>query len=425
MSKLVIEGGRKLHGEMTVHGAKNSALPILAACAAVNGECLLTNCPALTDTDTAIGILNYLGCRAKRVGSEAYVDGSGVGRFEIPERMMREMRSSISFLGPVLARCGRVELSLPGGCELGARPVDLHLEAMARLGAQVEERRGTIVCTRRGRLRGADIPLSFPSVGATENIMAAAATADGTTVVTNAAREPEIADMGAFLNRCGARIRGCGQSTIVIEGVEELHGCSFAIMPDRIEAATYMAATAAAGGRILLRGVVPEHLAPVTLVLERMGCVTASEGGSICITAPERLRGAGTVRTMPYPGFPTDAQAVIMAAACTARGISVIIENIFDSRFKHAGELCRLGASITTEGRAAVVEGKERLTGAPVSATDLRGGAALMVAGLAAEGVTEIGCLRHIDRGYQTPERVLRSLGASVTRTEDDSEANT
>ncbi|MBE6753702.1 MAG: UDP-N-acetylglucosamine 1-carboxyvinyltransferase [Ruminococcaceae bacterium] len=416
MAVIEINGGVRLSGEAVIHGAKNSALPMLAACAAVQGCCRLENCPALTDVNAAVGILRYIGCRTEQCGTAVCTDASELSRFDIPEHLMREMRSSISFLGAVLARFGRAEISLPGGCELGARPVDIHLSALEKMGAAVQERHGIISCRCNGRMKGAAITLSFPSVGATENIMTAAATAEGTTIINNAAREPEITDLGNFLTCCGARISGCGSSTIIIDGVERLHGCTYTIMPDRIEAATYMAAAAITGGKVLLRQVVPEHIQPVTSVLEKMGCRIHCTESGLLVDAPRRLRPAGTVRTMPYPGFPTDAQAIIMAVTCVAEGTSVFVENIFDSRFKHVGELCRLGARITTEGRAAVVEGAERLTGASVTATDLRGAAALAVAGLVAEGTTTLSGLNHLDRGYENLEEGLAALGASVIR---------
>lgn len=417
MSEMHITGGRKLVGEIAINGAKNSALPVLAACFATGSSCEIHSCPGLTDVNASLAILRYLGCSAKLEGQTAFIDASNAQRCDIPERLMREMRSSISFLGAVLSRCGRAELSTPGGCELGARPVDLHLSALARMGAKIEESHGCIHCSvPEGRLKGAAIPLSFPSVGATENIMVAAATADGTTIITNAAREPEIVDLAAFLNSCGARISGSGESTITIEGVPKLHGCSHTVIPDRIEAVTYMAAAAMTGGDILLRNTEYMHLLPVTAVLEEMGCIIRCERSGIRLTANKRLAPAGYIRTMPYPGFPTDAQAIIMAAACVAKGTSVFVENIFDNRFKHVGELRRLGASIKTEGRAAVVEGVPGLTGAPVTSTDLRGGAALIIAGAAAEGETVVGGLHHVDRGYQSIEEKMRSLGADIKR---------
>ena len=425
MSKLMIRGGVPLCGETEIHGSKNSVLPILAACCAVGAECRISRCPRLTDVDAALCILRCLGCAARLVddGSRreadadavAEVDSTNAVRCDIPPALMREMRSSIAFLGAMLTRCGRAVISLPGGCELGARPIDLHLSALARMGAEISDQHGVITCSAPNGLHGAEIALSFPSVGATENIITAAASARGTTVIENAACEPEIADLAAFLNACGARITGAGSSTVVIDGVKELHGCDFSVIPDRIETATYLACCAAAGGSIKLKNTCPRHLAAVISVLEQMGCRVKAEGSEISLAAPERLRSPGYVRTMPYPGFPTDAQAIMMAAACVADGTSVFIENIFDSRFKHAAQLCRMGACIRTEGRAAVIEPARQLCGTEVCATDLRGGAALMAAALAAEGVTVIDGMRHILRGYVSPERQLQRLGADAS----------
>lgn len=412
MEKIIINGQKRLSGTARLHGAKNSALVLLAACLAVEGECRLTNCPNLSDVRSSVKILRYLGCGAVVEDGVAIVDASAADGFLIPESLMREMRSSITFLGAAAARFGKAELSLPGGCELGARPVDLHLSALSRMGAVIEEKGGYIHCSCPSGLHGAEIPLGFPSVGATENIMIAASTAKGETVIRNAAREPEISDLGDFLRACGADICGCGESTIVINGVERLTGCRHPVIPDRIEAATYMAAAAVTGGSVFISGAQREHLTSVMSVLEDMGCRFSCEKGGIRITAPDTLFPAGHVRTMPYPGFPTDAQAIIMAAACVAAGTSVFVENIFDNRFKHAGELRRLGANIKTEGRVAVVERCEGLFGAQVSAAELRGAAALVVAGLAAKGRTEIHGLCYLERGYDMLPEGLRALGA-------------
>ncbi|MBQ9993334.1 MAG: UDP-N-acetylglucosamine 1-carboxyvinyltransferase [Clostridia bacterium] len=416
MSRMKITGGHRLTGDVSIHGAKNSALPVLAACLAVGDRCEIHNCPRLSDVDAAADILRYLGCSIEIDGSVAVVDSTDIARCDVPEHLMREMRSSISFLGAMVARCGRAELSLPGGCELGARPIDLHLSALERMGAIIEEYHGYIHCRVSGRLHGTSVPLGFPSVGATENIMVVASTAKGTTTITNAAREPEISDLACFLNRCGARISGYGESTITIEGVDSLSGCKHTVIPDRIEAVTYMAAAAMNRGDVELRGVEIAHLMPVIGVLEEMGCRISGMGDRVRIQTDGRLRPVKCVRTMPYPGFPTDAQAIIMAASCIADGTSVFVENIFDSRFKHTAELCRLGARIKTEGRVAVIEGAERLTGASVRSTDLRGAAALIVAGTAADGVTTVNDLHHLDRGYEDIEGGLRSLGADIIR---------
>ncbi len=415
MAKMLIHGQNRLTGTIRGHGAKNSALPLLAATLAAGGPCRLYNCPALADVETSLDILRHLGCHAVLDGGTAFVDPTDARYREIPDALMGRMRSSITFLGAMLSRFGHAELALPGGCELGARPVDLHLAALERMGAAVEEQHGSIRC-RCEKLRGTSIPLGFPSVGATENIMIAAATADGETIIQNAAREPEIVDLGDFLNACGAQISGCGESTIVINGVSSLKGCAHTVIPDRIEAATYLAAAAVTGGDITLTHVRPEHLTPVLSALEKAGCRLECAGQTIRISAPDRLASLGYIRTMPYPGFPTDAQAIIMAVACVAEGTSVFVENIFDGRMKHAGELRRLGARITTEGRMAVVEQCTGLTGARLTACDLRGAAALIVAGLAAGGTTEVSGLCYLDRGYEHFEQSLRSLGADIMR---------
>ena len=416
MVKLLIHGPNRLSGELNVHGAKNSTLPLMAATLLCRGECVLHNCPRLSDVDVSARILRHLGCSVSRQGDSLVIDPRCVTQCDIPDGLMREMRSSIVFLGAILARTGRAVLSFPGGCELGPRPIDLHLQALRRMGARIVEDYGCLSCSAEGPLHGAAIGLSFPSVGATENVMLAAVLAEGTTVVTNAAREPEICDLADFLNRCGARVSGAGGSTLVIEGVRSLHGCEHRVIPDRIAAATFMSAAAATGGCIRLNQVIPAHLEPVIPSFEELGCSIEIEDTSLRISAPARLGRVKSVRTMPYPGFPTDAQAPLMAAACLGSGTSIFVENIFESRDKHVGELLRLGADGKVEGRVAVVEGVPRLSGAPVEAADLRGGAALVVAGLAARGATEVTGVRYIDRGYENLERSLSGLGAHIRR---------
>lgn len=416
MSRLVIEGQRRLSGTVHIHGAKNSALPILAALLLVDGQCEIENCPQLSDVAAAVAILEHLGCRVTREGHTVFADATAVCHSDIPDELMREMRSSIVFLGAIAARTGRAELSFPGGCELGPRPIDLHLAALRQLGLHIDEEGGKLSCrVPKGRLVGCPITLAFPSVGATENILLAAATATGTTTVFNAAREPEICDLCNFLTACGARIRGAGDGTITIEGVERLHGCRHRVIPDRIETATYMGAAAVTGGALLLKDVEPAHIRAIVPVFEEMGCELSYWEREMLVTAPTRLRRVKTVRTLPYPGFPTDAQALLMAAACVAKGTSVFIETIFDSRYKQVGELMRLGANIKVEGRVAVVEGVPSLSGAPVECTDLRGGAALVLAGLAAQGSTEISKLHHLERGYEAFAECLRQAGANIT----------
>ncbi len=416
MAALVIEGGRPLHGTLHLHGAKNSALPLLAASLLVSSPVIFDRCPPLSDVAAASAILTHLGCTVTRLGEVIEVVPPTACRDYIPTTLMREMRSSIVFLGPILARTGRACLTFPGGCELGPRPIDLHLSALSQMGATVTAC-GDSLCleTPRG-LHGATITLSFPSVGATQNILLAAVLAKGNTVICNAAREPEVADLCRFLNACGANIRGIGESVLCISGVPRLIGCRYAVMPDRIEAATYLAATAVTGGDVTLTGVDATHLTAVLAAFEEAGCTLTVTDQTVRLRAPERLGRLQTVRTMPYPGFPTDAQAPIMAMTTVAEGTSLFIENIFDSRYKHVDELVRMGARIKVEGRAAVVEGVSCLHGAQVYCTDLRGGAALMVAALAATGTTRIGRLCHIDRGYAAPEAMLTSLGASIRR---------
>ena len=416
MDKFIIEGPGRLSGELWVHGAKNSTLPLLAATLLCRTQAVLHNCPALSDVDTALRILQNLGCTVSREGHSLTVDAEVLSDDEIPESLMREMRSSIVFLGAIISRLGKARLSFPGGCELGPRPIDLHLAALRKLGAEIREDHGCLECSAPGGLRGCPISLSFPSVGATENVMLAAVCARGTTILSNAAREPEICDLAEFLNACGGRVSGAGGSVIVIEGVPFLSGCEHRVIPDRIVAATYLAAAAATGSDLLLHPVRPAHLSLVLPVFEEAGCILKTQGDQLQIRSPRRLRPVHIVRTMPYPGFPTDAQAPVMAMTCVADGSSMFVENIFESRYKHAGELLRLGASIKVEGRVAVVEGVPRLSGAPVQAPDLRGGAALLIGGLAAEGTTILTGLQHLDRGYESPETALSAVGAKIRR---------
>lgn len=415
--RIVINGGKRLEGEISVQGAKNSALPLLAATVLCGGQSVLHNCPHLSDCDFACRILECLGCKCTREKNTVTVDSSVISGTEVPASLMREMRSSIIFLGSVLARCGHCRMSFPGGCELGPRPIDFHLAALREMGAQIDERHGYLECTAPKGLHGARINLSFSSVGATENIMLAASLADGTTEIHNAAREPEIADLAAFLNKCGGKIKGAGESTVVIEGAKQLGACEHRIMPDRIAAATYLYCGAITGGELILTNADHTDLRPVIAVLERMGCSIYTYGkGNVFINVRRPLVSPGTIRTNVHPGFPTDAQPPLMALTAVAEGTSVFVENIFENRFKHAGELVRLGADISVEGRVAVVIGVKKLLGAELVATDLRGGAALVTAALAAEGTSKITGLSHIDRGYENIEGVLRSVGADIVR---------
>ena len=417
MDKIVINGGRKLNGEITVQGAKNSVLPILVATLLVDGVSIIHNCPLLSDVDATIKILQYLGCKVSRENHTITVDSTDVSRDDVPDNLMREMRSSIVFLGGILGRMGRAKLSTPGGCEIGLRPIDLHLSSMEQFGATVTDEDGFIVCKADEKgLEGTRITLSFPSVGATENIILAATLAKGTTVISNAAREPEISDLADFLNRCGARIRGAGDSTVVIEGVAKLTPAEHTVIPDRIVASTYLIAAAMTGGKIIINSIVPSHIAPIIQPLRESGCSIEVNKKQVVLESPKTLKRIRMIRTMPHPGFPTDVQAQIMALTTVADGTSVIVENIFESRYKHIGELLRFGAKIHVEGRMAVVEGVHRLNGANVRATDLRGGSAMILAGLQARGTTEITEIYHIDRGYENPEKTLSELGADIKR---------
>ena len=418
MSQLLVRGGQPLHGEVTIQGAKNSVLPILAATVLTGDRVVLRGCPRLRDVDASIRILQSLGCRAQWEGDALTVDTAALNRCEISDILMREMRSSAIFLGAVLARLGRADISYPGGCELGPRPIDLHLSGLRDLGADIREEGGILHCTA-SRLAGRELMLSLPSVGATENLMLAACGAEGTTVISNAAREPEIVDLQDFLNACGAEVSGAGSTSVTIRGGKPLHGCEFRCMPDRIVAATYLCACASAGGEVYLRGARERHLATVADVLRQAGCTVAGDGEGIACRCRRRLRAVRPVRTAPYPGFPTDAQAVLMAAMLKSRGTTVFEENIFENRYRHVDELTRMGAEIRVAGRVAVVTGVERLSGAAVRCTDLRGGAALCVAALAADGETRIFETAHIDRGYEDIVRDLRALGADAVRSDN------
>lgn len=416
MSAFLVEGGRRLVGTVRVHGAKNSVLPILAATILGEGESVIHNCPDLSDVEASLEILRHLGCKAEREGDTVVVDASRPTRCDVPDGLMREMRSSVIFLGAILGRMGEARLCAPGGCELGPRPIDLHLAAIRALGAEIEERGGALLCTAK-RLKGGEIVLSMPSVGATENAMLAAVAAEGTTTITNAAREPEIVDLQDFLLAMGAAVRGAGSSVITVEGGRPLHGGEHTVIGDRIVAATYLAAVAAAGGDVDVTGVDYRHLSTVTAVLTEAGCLLESGKDHIRIRHEGRLKEVRPVRTAPYPGFPTDAQAPLMAALAKSGGTSVFVENIFESRYRHVDELARMGADIRVEGKVAVVYGVQTLHGAAVQSADLRGGAALVAAALGAEGRSTITGLHHIDRGYYGLEEALRSLGADMIRT--------
>lgn len=415
MGQYIIEGGKRLSGNVKIQGAKNSALPILAATIAVGKPCVIHNCPDLSDISSIIKILEHLGCEVRRSGDTVCVDSSRVNNNHISEELMRELRSSIIFLGALLAATGEAVMTSPGGCKIGLRPIDIHLDALKKLGYELSDKQGFIRCSRRF-VRGTKIALSFPSVGATENIILATVRSKGVTTIINAAREPEIVDLAMFLNSCGARIKGAGESTIIIEGVENLHSCNYAIMPDRIVAGTYMTAAAVTGSSIIIEDVIPSHITPFSAVLEQAGCRIETSGNMMRITSRERLKAPGTIRTMPFPGFPTDCQADIMAMASIADGVTLIVENIFENRFQHVSELNRMGANIRVEEKVAAITGVKNLVGANVSATDLRAGAALVVAGLSAQGITTVDNICYIDRGYDSFAETLTALGANIKR---------
>lgn len=415
MSHITIRGTGPLQGEVTVQRAKNSVLPLLAAALLHKGCCRIESCPRLTDVEAAVEIMEHLGCRVSWEGDDLVVDAAQISRSDIPTQLMSRFRSSVVFLGAILARCGEATLSYPGGCELGPRPIDLHLAALGRLGAEIEETGGILHC--RGKLRGCEILLPFPSVGATENAMLAATAAEGITTISNAAREPEIVDLQDFLQKLGVSVHGAGTSTITIRGGATLHDCTHRPIPDRIVTATYLCAAAACGGEITLHDTNYRHLAPVTTALHQAGCALHCREDSITLRATKRLSSLTPVRTYPYPGFPTDAQPVLMAALLRASGATMMVENIFESRYRHVAELTRMGADIRLEGKVALVCGVERLYGAEVHATDLRGGAALVVAALQAEGTTIIRDVHHILRGYEDIARDLRALGGDIMLT--------
>lgn len=416
MEQLVIEGERKLEGEIDSQGSKNSALPILAATVLVKGKSVFHKCPRLTDVEAAIKILRYLGCKVEWQNDSLVVDSSAIERFDVPENLMHEMRSSIVFLGPLLGRTGKADLSAPGGCEIGLRPIDLHIKSVKRFGVKIDEGYGKINCRVKKKLKSCDTVLPFPSVGATENAMLTACFAEGISTILNSAREPEIEDLADFLNKCGAKIKGAGTGTITVEGVKELHGCEHTVIPDRIMISTYLACCAVTGGEIKINNVNCAHITPTFDVFAQSGCRLRRLEDSVVLKSSGELKSFGTIRTLPYPGFPTDFQAPSMAMACIAQGTSVIIENIFESRFKHVCELNRMGANIKVEGKVAIIEGVKNLTGANVASTDLRGGSALVVAGLCAHGTTVVRNLTHIDRGCENFSQTLNWLGASIRR---------
>ena len=412
MSKFIIQGGKRLEGEVKISGSKNAALPIIAATVLNGGKTILYNVPDIQDVQTMFEIIENIGGMVIKKKNKVIVDTSKIHTYEIPDHLMRKMRSSVILAGALIGKYHKARFSCPGGCDIGARPIDLHLKGFEKLGINIKEEFGEIVCSTE-KITGTQIHLDFPSVGATENIILASCLGDGITIITNAAREPEIEDLAKYLNKMGAKIKGVGTDKIEITGVSKLSEISHNIMPDRIEAGTYLVAGAITGGRVRLINVCPEHIEPILHKLEEANCKLEIGKNTILIEAPKRIK-AVDIKTMPYPGFPTDMQSVFGALLTTAKGTSVITENIFESRYKYVQELNRMGAKINVEGRTAIIKGTKKIQGANVVATDLRGGAALILEALVAKGITEIDNIYYVLRGYEKIEEKLKKLGAKI-----------
>lgn len=418
MEKLIIHGGRRLNGRVKISGAKNAVLPIIAATLlGQEAPSLLDEVPALEDVHTITEVLKKLGVKADFDSSkhQLRVDSTVIGSCEAPYDLVRKMRASFLIMGPLLARCGQAKISLPGGCAIGTRPIDLHLKGFEALGAQIRIGHGFIEAAAPEGLKGAKIYLDFPSVGATENIIMAASMAEGQTILENPAQEPEIVDLANYLNVMGARIRGAGTNVIKIDGVSKLVGRDYTIIPDRIEAGTYMVAAAMTQGDVYIENAISEHLKPVIAKLKEAGVTIEEDISGIRVSCDSRTQ-AVDIKTMPYPGFPTDMQAQFMAMLAISTGTGMVTETVFENRFMHVDELKRMGANIRIDGRTSVVEGVERLTGCQVKATDLRAGAAMVLAGLVADGETQVGYIHHIDRGYDNLVDKLVGLGADISR---------
>ncbi|MDD6995987.1 MAG: UDP-N-acetylglucosamine 1-carboxyvinyltransferase [Candidatus Borkfalkiaceae bacterium] len=415
MDKFIVQGGLKLFGAAEIQAAKNAVLPLLAASVLTDEKVILHNVPSISDVENMLHILSELGCVITRAQGSVIIDGKNAVSHELPASLTRELRSSVFMLGSVLTRFHRAKISYPGGCDIGLRPIDLHLSGLKRLGVTIIEENGYVICSA-DKIRGADILLDFPSVGATENIMLAAVKAEGETVIRNAAKEPEIADLQNFLLSMGAKVKGAGSGTVIIEGVKALHGVEYTPIRDRIEAGTFLIAAACCGGEIETRGVTEENIAALLHKLRENGCKITVKGDKIRLQSSGRLKSASLVQTLPFPGFPTDLQAQYTALSATARGTTVVEENLFETRYKYAGELKKMGADVTVRGRTAVIRGVDKLHGASVTASDLRGGAALVIAALNAEGESNVFDLSHIDRGYALFSEKLSGLGARIRR---------
>ena len=421
MEKLIVKGGNRLVGAVKTSGAKNAVLPIIAASILGTTPSHLDEVPMLEDVHTISEVLKCLGLAVEcsQEKNVLDIDSTEITSYEAPYELVRTMRASFLVMGPLLARIGKARISMPGGCAIGARPIDIHLKGFEALGVKIEQGHGYIEASAPEGLKGTSIYFDFPSVGATENIMMAASLAEGTTILENAAEEPEIVDLANYLNKMGAKIRGAGTDTIRIEGVDKLHGADYTIIPDRIEAGTYMIAAAMTGGDVVVENVLPEHQKPLIAKLREAGAVVEEDIDKVRVIGKNPLK-AVSIKTLPYPGFPTDMQAQMMAMMVIAEGRSKVTETVFENRFMHVVELNRMGAQISTEGRSAVIDGPCKLTGCDVRATDLRAGAAMILAGLVAEGTTRIGDLHHIDRGYENIVAKLKNLGADIERVDVD-----
>jgi UDP-N-acetylglucosamine 1-carboxyvinyltransferase len=416
MNKLLVEKSPPLRGNVRISGAKNSALPILAASLLGTEDIILEDVPQLKDVEVMCEVLSSLGAKVEFLDKKVIkINSRDINNYETPYELMSKMRASFLVMGPLLTRLGKTKTSLPGGCAIGTRPIDLHLKGFRALGAEIDVDHGYIGAYA-DKLVGDRIYLDFPSVGATENIMMAAVMAEGETIIDNAAMEPEIVDLANFLNKLGAQIKGVGTSTIRIKGVKELGGATHSIIPDRIEAGTFMVAAAITKGDVIVENVITSHIKPIIAKLREAGCEVWEEEDKVRVVGTDNLK-AVDIKTLPYPGFPTDMQAQFMALMSVAQGTSVIIETVFENRFMHVDELKRMGADIKIDGRSAIVQGVSELMSAPVKATDLRAGAALILAGLKADGVTEISDIHHIDRGYENIEQKFAQLGAKIYRT--------
>ena len=412
MKSYIIEGGKKLEGTVKISGSKNASLPILAATILSEKTNKLYNVPQIKDTKTTLEILKLLGCKIKQNSGKIEINSKHITKTEIPEHLMREMRSTVIMAGALLGRFKEVTFSYPGGCDIGSRPIDLHINAFKKLGVEITEEAGFIKC-KANKIIGTNIDLDFPSVGATENIILATVLSTGTTTINNAAMEPEIIDMVQFLKKMGAKIQGEGTNQIIIDGVEKLSGVSYNIMPDRIEAGTILCAVAATGGNVILDNVIPEHLTAVINKLEETGCKIEINNKKITLNAPKKLKPID-IKTMTYPGFPTDLQQIFATMLVKASGTSIIVENIFESRYKYISELRKMGAKVTVEGKTAIIKGTRKINATTVVCTDLRVGAALVIAGLMAKGKSRVEDIGYIHRGYENLENKLGSLGAKI-----------